>query len=114
MAKAAGTSVGDVKIKSITELPSRRSSSDSSWMDRCAGRGFIRVDFIVALASANAATKTLSAMNSDNINKALVHEGLLSLKASSCPNRRLNFSSRRVKHKWPAQLHRRCLLSYFR
>jgi hypothetical protein len=75
MAKAAGTSELDVKIKSITEVPSRRSGSDSSWMDRRAGGGFIRVDFSIAVASADAATKTLSAMSSDNINKALVREG---------------------------------------
>jgi hypothetical protein len=76
MANTAGTSVEDVKIKSITEVPSRRSTIDSSGMDRRAGGGFIRVDFSVALASADAATKTLSAMSSDNINKALVREGL--------------------------------------
>jgi len=39
-------------------------------------KGFVRFDFSVAAASADAATKTLSVMSSENLNKILMQEGL--------------------------------------
>jgi hypothetical protein len=40
------------------------------------GVGFARFDFSVAAATADAATKTLSVMSSENLNKILMQEGL--------------------------------------